>query len=313
MAMKKLFPYLSLIFTCGLFAADQEPATKTLVWSDGTRYVGEVIDGKRSGKGTIFWQDGTRFVGEFQNDMRNGPGTMIMPDGEVYSGIFKDGELIDTTVKIDVHTAEAPKTGEVLVVEAEEPMTIMETQAEPIIAAKTETTTETPVSGPVEEAIEEIIKEVLEDTVIESTKQPAETIASNPRKELPDVENAPYQSVTHLTDRVRSDVIETVDLWGAAWSEQNVIKYLSSYSEDFAVPGNLSRRGWEALRRIRLNRPNYIDLQIAYGRFELIASDTIDVYFRQTYRSNIYRDKTNKRLRLQREEQGWKIVEERSL
>lgn len=72
------------------------PVTRTLVWPDGTRYVGGVIDGKRSGKGTIFWQDGTRFVGQFENDMRNGPGTMILPDGTVYTGFFKGDELIDT-------------------------------------------------------------------------------------------------------------------------------------------------------------------------------------------------------------------------
>ena len=311
--MKKLFPYLFLVFTCGLFAADQEPATRTLVWSDGTRYVGGVIDGKRSGKGTIFWQDGTRFVGEFQNDMRNGPGTMIMPDGKVYSGMFKDNELIDTTVEIDVETPEEPETDETSSVEAEEPMTEMETETDPIVVAKPEAVAETSVSKPDEEAIKKTIKEVVEETVVESYEEPVETIASIPREEMSDVENDPYQSATRLTDQVRSDVTEAVDLWGAVWSEQNVSKYLSNYSEDFEVPGNLSRRGWEALRRSRLTRPKYIDLEIAYGRFELIAGDTIDVYFRQTYRSNLYRDKTNKKLRLQLEEQGWRIVEERSL
>ena len=311
--MKKLFPYLFLIFNSGLFAAGQEPATRTLVWSDGTRYVGGVIDGKRSGKGTIFWQDGTRFVGEFQNDARNGMGTMIMPDGAVYSGMFKDNELIDKTVEIDVEIPEKPETGKISAVEAEEPMTTKETKTESIVAAEPLPVAETPVSDPAEEAIEETIKEVVEETGVESYEEPAETIASIPREEMPDVENDSYQNTTRLTDRVRSDVTEAVDLWSAVWSEQNVPKYLSNYSEDFTVPGNLSRRGWEALRRSRLTRPKYIDLEIAYGRFELIADDTIDVYFQQTYRSNLYRDKTNKILRLQLEEQGWRIVEERSL
>ena len=309
--MKKLFPYLFLIFNSGLFAADQAPATRTLVWSDGTRYVGEVIDGKRSGKGTIFWQDGTRFVGEFQNDMRNGMGTMIMPDGAVYSGMFKDNELIDKTVEIDVETSEKPGTGEASAVEAEEPMTTMEPETESIVVAVP--VAETPVSDLAEEAIVKPIKEVVEETVVESYEEPVETIASIPREEMPEVENDPYQNATRLTDRVRSDVTEAVDLWGAVWSKQNVPKYLSNYSVDFTVPGNLSRRGWEALRRIRVTRPKYIDLEIDYGRFELIADDIIDVYFQQTYRSNLYRDKTSKILRLQLEEQGWRIVEERSL
>ena len=78
----------------------QEPATKTLLWPDGTRYVGGVIDGKRAGRGTIFWQEGTRFIGYFENDMRNGPGTMILPDGTVYRGYFKDDKLVYTETSI---------------------------------------------------------------------------------------------------------------------------------------------------------------------------------------------------------------------
>ncbi len=71
-----------------------DPESKTLIWPDGTRYVGGVKDGKRFGKGTIYWEDGTRFVGSFRNDMRNGPGTMILPDGTVYNGYFRDDQLV---------------------------------------------------------------------------------------------------------------------------------------------------------------------------------------------------------------------------
>lgn len=81
-----------------------ESSTKTLVWPDGTRYVGTVVDGKRSGKGTIFWQDGTRFVGSFKNDLRNGPGTMILPDGTVYTGFFENDVLVDN--QVSARTAE---------------------------------------------------------------------------------------------------------------------------------------------------------------------------------------------------------------
>jgi len=68
---------LLVIFTQQVFAeattSDNDAlVTKTLLWPDGTRYVGGVRDGKRTGKGTIFWQDGTRFVGTFVDDQRNG-------------------------------------------------------------------------------------------------------------------------------------------------------------------------------------------------------------------------------------------------
>ena len=101
--------FIIFILSVPAFAEEQplaasEPATKTLMWPDGTRYVGGVVDGKRTGKGTIFWQDGTRFVGNFKNDGRNGPGTMILPDGTVYNGIFKNDELVSTTTAAEIQT-----------------------------------------------------------------------------------------------------------------------------------------------------------------------------------------------------------------
>ena len=103
-----------------------------------------------------------------------------------------------------------------------------------------------------------------------------------------------------------------INLWGAAWSEQNVPQYLSNYSADFLITDSISRLEWEALRRDRLTRPRYIDIQILYEEMELIAKDTIDVLFSQSYRSNLYRDNTKKVLRIRREEQSWRIIEEKT-
>jgi hypothetical protein len=100
--MRKLtLAALVLFFPLMLMAAEDastESASKTLIWPDGTRYVGGVKDGKRTGKGTVFWQNGTRFTGEFKDDMRNGPGTMTLPDGTVYSGFFENDKLVDSKI-----------------------------------------------------------------------------------------------------------------------------------------------------------------------------------------------------------------------
>ena len=118
--------------------------------------------------------------------------------------------------------------------------------------------------------------------------------------------------VTTLTDDVKQELVETIDLWGAAWSDQNVPQYLSNYAEDFRVPGKLNRNNWEALRRSRLTRPRYINLDIVYGKFEMVDTNLVDVFFRQKYQSNLYRDVTNKILRMRKEEHVWKIVREKS-
>ena len=158
-----------------------------------------------------------------------------------------------------------------------------------------------------------IAEQPVEEMAPSETEEPTrEAISLATTEEISEVADL-YRPVSRLTDDIRSEVTKTVDLWGAAWSEMNVPQPLDNYSEDFAVPGNLSLRGWEALRRSRLSRPRYIELEITYEKIELIDDDLIDVYFRQNYHSNLYRDKTSKCVRLPRELEGWKIINEKSL
>ena len=289
--MNKLFSILFLVLLFKVSAAATEIANRTLVWSDGTRYVGGVIEGKRSGKGTIFWQDGTRFVGEFKNDKRNGSGTMIMPDGTIYSGIFLDDQLVKASQSehMDVPGLSNKKPSSGITTNLDE---LVESE-------RIEKSSEIVQPGP-----------AFNSKVLEA--EAGNSIILIPERQMPIVLDDPYAPVTVVTNRIRSEVQEMVNLWGSAWSEQNVPQYLSNYSDDFVITDSISRRGWEVLRRNRLTRPKYIDIKISHERIELVAEDTIDVFFSQTYRSNLYRDITKKVLRIKREEQGWRIIEEKS-
>ncbi len=260
-----------------------KPMTKTLAWPDGTRYVGGVMEGKRKGKGTIFWQDGTRFVGLFENDMRNGPGTMILPDGRVYTGFFKNDELIDTEHTIAASTKTAAE---------------LDNEASAAALQGTELPME---ADSLVDKPPTTLTQVDENDLLEPVSDPE-----------PSPEEDYYSSdVTDITDSVKDRLIETVDLWAAAWSDQNVPQYIANYSEDFAVPGRQSRRNWEALRRTRIKRPGHINLDITYQRFELVDTNVVDVFFRQAYRSNTYVE-TDKVLRLRKEDTDWKSLVERS-
>lgn len=320
----RLFPLLLLFFVfapLSLQAEDETtttPMTKTLAWPDGTRYVGGVLEGKRTGKGTIFWQDGTRFVGQFENDMRNGPGTMILPDGTVYTGFFKNDELVDTertiaasakaASELDNEESAAALQGTELPMEADS--LVDKPSATPMLVDENDLLE--PVSDPEATIVLEEAPEPVE-TIVAANKTSSESIpASEPGPEPSTSEDYYSNDVTDITDSVKDGLIETVDLWAAAWSEQNVPQYIVNYSEDFAVPGRQSRRNWEALRRTRINRPSYINLDITYQRFELVDTNVVDVFFRQAYRSNTYSDLTDKVLRLRRENTDWKILVERS-
>lgn len=256
-----------LIFSAPLVAEEASQsdanATTTLVWPDGTRYVGGVKDGKRWGKGTIFWQDGTRFIGNFENDLRSGPGTMILQDGTVYNGYFENDELVES-VASQVSQPEA---------------------AAPVVTLQPDPTSATA-----------------------RVETPPDATGTEETISVPATE--PEQL---LTEAIRQDVEAAIDSWASNWAAGDVAAYLGHYSADFKVPGGKSRSQWEGLRRSRLSRPDSIEIKIAYDKFELNKPDEITVQFLQTYRSNIYSDKTNKQLVLRNEAGVWRILSETSL
>lgn len=277
----KALPLLLLLALLPLATVAQDAAessgsdeTKTLIWPDGTRYVGGVQDGKRWGKGTIFWEDGTRFVGNFRNDLREGPGTMILPDGTVYNGYFSNDKLVEAPAEMGEPSADIAATD------------TMAAEMESELAPRAE---------------------------VPDARAPAPIAAAEPEAPAPQPtipgEIEPTE-VTAITDSVKTELMSMIDLWAAAWSEQNVPQYLAYYSEDFDVPGNQSRRAWEGLRRQRLSRPGVINIDITFDRFEMVEPNVAAVTFNQVYRSDVYSDETVKTLTLGKEGPFWRILSE---
>lgn len=257
---------LLLGFASALCAAE-ETASQTLVWPDGTRYVGGVVDGKRSGHGTIFWPDGTRYVGSFSNDMREGAGTMVLPDGRVFNGIFKNDSLVGTATPVEPGTS----------------------------------------SGAAEVGSNVTAEPAAPDTQVAQAPR-----HNDARRSQAPRSTKPAPPTRGITDEIKAELSGVIDAWASAWSAQDVRAYLSAYGSGFDVPGKLTRRAWEGLRRSRLTRPRSIELKLGYEKFEMLPDGTAEVWFRQSYRSNLYSDVTAKVLVLQREDGGWRIIRENS-
>ncbi|CAD8214259.1 unnamed protein product [Paramecium octaurelia] len=66
---------------------------KKLEFSNGAIYQGQVLDGKRHGKGVYTWKDGTKYEGQFQNDQFNGYGVMEFADSSKFKGEWVNGEM----------------------------------------------------------------------------------------------------------------------------------------------------------------------------------------------------------------------------
>ena len=61
---------------------------------DNGRYVGQVVNDKKEGKGIRYWNDGDRYEGDFKNDKKEGKGIYYYNDGDREMGDWKDGKEI---------------------------------------------------------------------------------------------------------------------------------------------------------------------------------------------------------------------------
>nr|MBV6629352.1 tetratricopeptide repeat protein [Oceanococcus sp. HetDA_MAG_MS8] len=108
----------------------------------------------------------------------------------------------------------------------------------------------------------------------------------------------------------RAAVLDALQEWAAAWSSQDVNRYLASYSADFDPGGGLSLNTWKQQRRARLAAPTSISVQIINPQVRDLGGDTVQVQFVQVYQSNSYADQVNKVMDLRMENGAWRIVEE---
>ncbi|WP_370276895.1 TolC family protein [Pontibacterium sp.] len=100
-----------------------------------------------------------------------------------------------------------------------------------------------------------------------------------------------------------------IDRWAQAWRSKDVDTYLDQYSANF--PGTVREHNrWVKERTQRLMAPRYIELEL--GDRVIVSQDeqSATVSFDQLYKSNLFTDRVRKTLRLEREQNGWKIVAE---
>ena len=108
----------------------------------------------------------------------------------------------------------------------------------------------------------------------------------------------------------RRAVLAAVEAWRRAWSAQDVEAYLDAYAPGYRPAGGGTHDAWRALRRDRLSRPEWIEVQLDGMEFLEAAPTRAVVAFDQAYRASNYSDVTSKRLVLERLAGGWRIVEE---
>ena len=60
-----------------------------IIYNDG-KYIGNVHNGLREGKGVMYYNNGNRYEGDFKNDNREGKGIYYYHNGDLYEGDFRN-------------------------------------------------------------------------------------------------------------------------------------------------------------------------------------------------------------------------------
>lgn len=147
---------------------------------------------------------------------------------------------------------------------------------------------------------------------------PARAQAPAPARPRPSgVAAAPVASAATPQPRIQAPVhggaIEAIQAWAAAWSAQDVPRYLAHYAAQGSPDADLDRQQWEAQRRVRLTRPADIKVDVDNFQVRSAGAQRVDVTFVQRYRSESYSDRVRKLLSLELQDGNWKIISERTL
>ncbi|MBT5872528.1 MAG: hypothetical protein HOH43_03835 [Candidatus Latescibacteria bacterium] len=121
---------------------------------------------------------------------------------------------------------------------------------------------------------------------------------------------APVGASDSGSDAQEQMISETVTEWAASWSNQDVNGYLSHYAPIFKAGSGKSMDAWQAIRRVRLTAPKFIEVTVRNIEVKSIGPSSASASFVQTYRSDRYSSESIKEMTLVEMDGRWQIVKE---
>ncbi len=106
--------------------------------------------------------------------------------------------------------------------------------------------------------------------------------------------------------------------WRLVWEQGRADEYLAFYSDDFVPTGSYEgweRQRWIETRRDRLRSSSGVEIGLdnvvlIWPRVGRRVADSAQIEFRQWYQADGFSDVVDKRLEVQREPAGWRVVRE---
>ncbi|MGV8899239.1 MAG: tetratricopeptide repeat protein [Burkholderiaceae bacterium] len=107
------------------------------------------------------------------------------------------------------------------------------------------------------------------------------------------------------------NIINVVNKWAIAWSDQDMKSYLGAYSKNFEPEQNMSNKAWSDERHARIEGKKRISIKISSPEIAVTGNSAI-VKFHQNYKSNNYTSNSNKTLLMTKQFGKWQIKQEQS-
>ena len=101
--------------------------------------------------------------------------------------------------------------------------------------------------------------------------------------------------------------------WRNVWESADVKAYFAAYSKNFSPQKGVSLQSWRQKIRKNLTTPTFIRIQIDDPIVEMLTKNRMLVTFEQSYTSNTYHSVVLKALTMEKEAEGWKIIQEQIL
>lgn len=198
--------------------------------------------------------------------------------------------------------------------------------AEPVAASAQAEIEQTESEAPATEGDETIVAAAEQSTAVSQDTAVSDAVESESNETSDDSESATVsnepavQQVAALEEPeiaiteskpdtdVREAVINRVFSWAAAWSDQDVPRYLLHYSEDF-VPRKLSLDEWKKQRYGRLRWREFIIVKPSKLNVT-VDGDDATVSFNQYYKSDRLENTVRKTLKMKKQDENWYIVRE---
>ncbi len=111
------------------------------------------------------------------------------------------------------------------------------------------------------------------------------------------------------------EILAGLEAWRVAWQGQDLEAYFSTYASDYIPTGRYaSLSAWKAYKKRVIGNKTYIKVDLSNIKVELSEDKKVArIRFKQAFRSNTYNGDDVKVLKLEKRQQGWKIVREASL